>query len=334
MALSNSQFNAILREYERLQAENRRELRERREQVYERLPELRDLEKRVAVSALERFRKGVREGDPSVAAGFSREVSEIEAEKKRLLRSAGYPEDELEPRYHCKDCRDTGLLADGKKCHCFHSRAVNLLYARSNLEKLLERENFQSFSLDWYDDRQILNAIGMTERAWMKQVEARCQTYVKRFKEHRESILFQGNTGVGKTFLSNSIAKELIEQGYAVVYLTALELFDCLAKVRMEKTEELAVQELYEYIFSCDLLILDDLGTEVPNAFSASQLFYLINARLHAERGTVISTNLSLQKLRELYSDRTTSRIASEYDILMLYGGDIRAKKRMKEMGM
>ena len=85
---------------------------------------------------------------------------------------------------------------------------------------------------------------------------------------------------------------------------------------------------------SCDLLILDDLGTEVPNAFSASQLFYLINARLHAERGTVISTNLSLQKLRELYSDRTTSRIASEYDILMLYGGDIRAKKRMKEMGM
>lgn len=333
MALSNSQFQAILREYERVQAENRNALKKRKEEIYARIPELAKIEQQAAISALSRLKRGVRERDASVTSGFSEEIAEIERKKEKLLREAGYDKHALEMQYQCADCMDTGLI-EGKKCHCFHGRAVKMLYENSGLERVFQRGNFQNFSTEWYDDRRILDDVGMTERAWMEQIAARCKSYIEHFGERRESLLLQGNTGVGKTFLSNCIAKELLEQGYAVICLTAIELFDCLAKVRIEKTENLAFRELYEYIFNCDLLIVDDLGTEVPNAFSASQLFYLISTRLDGGAGTVISTNLSMRKLRDLYSDRTTSRITSGYDILMFYGDDIRARKRMKEMGI
>lgn len=333
MALSNSQFNAILREYERLQSENRSALQKRRKIVYERIPELKELEDQAALSAVRRLKRAVRSGDGGAVSGFSEEVAAIGRRRTELLLAAGFAADELEPRYHCPHCRDTGFI-DGRKCRCFHSRAVKLLYAQSGLDKIPEHERFENFSPEWYDDVRILPSVGVTERAWMKKIEARCRQYAGEFGERRESLLFQGNTGVGKTFLSNSIARELIAKGFAVVRLTALELFDCLAGVRIERTENPALRELYEYVFSCDLLVLDDLGTELTNAFSASQLFYLVDARLKQRKGTIISTNLSLQGLRDAYSDRTTSRITSGYDILMLYGGDIRAKKRMKEMGM
>ncbi|MGP1348376.1 MAG: ATP-binding protein [Stomatobaculum sp.] len=333
MALSNSQFNAILREYERIQSENRREWRERRAQVMAAVPELGALERKAAVSALDRLKKAVREGDGTAVGGFSEEVGEIERKKAELLHAAGFPPDALEMHYHCADCRDTGFI-EGEKCHCFHARAIKLLYAQAKLDRIMEKENFRKFSLDWYDDTRVITAIGMTERAWMRRIEEQCRRYAAEFSEKHGSILFQGNTGVGKTFLSNSIAKELIERGNSVIYLTAAEFFDCMAKVRIEKTEELTLRELYGYIFSCDLLILDDLGTEVTNTFSASQLFYMVNSRLNEQRGTVISTNLSMRMLRDTYSDRTTSRITSGYDILMLYGDDIRAKKRMKELGL
>ena len=146
------------------------------------------------------------------------------------------------------------------------------------------------------------------------------------------NILFQGNTGVGKTFLSNCIAKELIETGHSVIYLTAEELFECLAAVRIDKTEDLAKQELFGYIFSCELLIVDDLGTEGINSFTTSQFFYLVNRRLTEEKSTVISTNLSSRMLRDTYTERVTSRISSGYDVVMLYGDDIRRKKRLAEL--
>lgn len=333
MALSNSQFNAILREYERLQAENRREYAARRARVMQAVPELKQLDDRAAVSAMERLKRSVLGGDSFAVQGFSEEIGTIEEQKAALLKKAGFPPDALEPHYHCADCRDTGFI-EGQKCHCFHTRAIRLLYAQSHLDRIMERENFETFSLEWYDDSQVLNAIGMTERAWMRRIEERCRSFVENFPREHGSILFQGNTGVGKTFLSNSIAKELIERGQSVIYLTAAEFFDCMAKVRIEKTDDLKLQELYDYIFSCDLLILDDLGTEVVNTFSASQLFYLVNFRLNAQKGMVISTNLSMRMLRDSYSDRTTSRITSGYDILMLYGDDIRAKKRKRELGL
>ena len=331
MALSNSQYNAILREYERLQAEERRELAERREEVFRRIPELKELDRQAGLSAMDRFRRAVKSGTNDAVQGFSEEVRRIEEKKAQLIQKAGYPPDILLPRYQCGKCRDTGFV-DGRKCSCFQAKAIRLLYAQSNLDRIMEKENFRTFSLEWYDNERVINAIGMTERAYMERVLEICRNYVKNFRTSRGNILFQGNTGVGKTFLSNCIAKDLIEEGFSVIYLTAGELFDCLAEVRIDKTEDLAKKELFDYIFSCDLLLVDDLGTEAANTFTASQFFYLVNRRLNEERGTVISTNLSMRMMRDTYTERVTSRITSGYDIVMLYGVDIRLKKKLKEL--
>ena len=334
MALSNSQYNAVLREYERLQAEERQELAERRAAVFRKIPELEKLEKQAALSAMDRFRRAVGSGSAEdEVREFSGELRAIEARKAELLRRAGYPPDELEPRYRCGKCRDTGFV-DGKKCSCFETRAIRLLYAQSRLNRVLEDENFRNFSLDWYDGERVITALGMTERAYMEHVLGIVKDFVRNFDGggKTRNILFQGNTGVGKTFLSNCIAKELIETGHSVIYLTAEELFECLAAVRIDKTEDLAKQELFGYIFSCELLIVDDLGTEGINSFTTSQFFYLVNRRLTEEKSTVISTNLSSRMLRDTYTERVTSRISSGYDVVMLYGDDIRRKKRLAEL--
>ena len=154
MPLSNSQYNAIMREYERLQAESRRELKERKEKIYAAVPELRSLEKQAGISAMERFRAALNAGNRMPLEGFSGEIRDLEAEKLRLLRAAGYPADALEPRFHCPDCRDTGM-ADGQRCHCFQVRAAEILYSQSGLKRIMDRENFDRFSLELYDDQRV-----------------------------------------------------------------------------------------------------------------------------------------------------------------------------------
>jgi len=327
MALSNSQYNAIMREYERLQSEDRREFRERLEKLYQKVPELRSLEKQAGVSAANRFRKAVEKGDLNVTKGFSEEIREIEEKKKILLRENGFSAKDMEMHYKCPDCRDTGFV-NGEKCHCFQSKIIKLLYAQSNVDRITKEENFDSFFLDYYDNGKIIPGIGMSERAYMQKVLKLCREYTDQFKEEKGNILFLGNTGVGKTFLCNCIAGELLDKFYAVIYLTANELFECISKVRIDKTEDLSLKELYGYIFGCDLLIIDDLGTEMTNTWTASQFFSLINARLNDRKATVISTNLSMKSLRDIYSERVTSRITSGYSVIPLYGEDIRLKKK------
>ena len=325
MALSNSQYNAIMREYERLQAESRSELRARKEKIYAAVPKLRALELQAGNSAMERFRTALKTGNRAAVEGFSGELRDLEAEKRRLLAEAGYPADALEPRFRCPDCRDTGM-ADGQRCHCFKARAAELLYSQSGLRRIIERENFDRFSLELYDDQRVITKVGMTERAYMEKQLDRCRRYAAGFREKRENLLFRGNTGVGKSFLSHCIAKELIDQGFAVLYLGAAELFECMAAVSMDREEDLSRKEQYDLIFSADLLIIDDLGTEMMNSLTISQFFNLLNARDVPEKGTVISTNLSLTMLRDTYTERITSRILSGYSIIELYGDDLRRK--------
>ena len=325
MALSNSQYNAIMREYERLQAESRSELRARKEKIYAAVPKLRALELQAGNSAMERFRTALKTGNRAAVEGFSGELRDLEAEKRRLLAEAGYPADALEPRFRCPDCRDTGM-ADGQRCHCFKARAAELLYSQSGLRRIIERENFDRFSLELYDDQRVITKVGMTERAYMEKQLDRCRRYAAGFREKRENLLFRGNTGVGKSFLSHCIAKELIDQGFAVLYLGAAELFECMAAVSMDREEDLSRKEQYDLIFSADLLIIDDLGTEMMNSLTISQFFNLLNARDVPEKGTVISTNLSLTMMRDTYTERITSRILSGYSIIELYGDDLRRK--------
>ena len=326
MALSNSQYDAIMREYGRQQIENHHKLEERRKEIYARLPVVKQLEAEIAERSVACAKK-LLEGDKGVLDRLKEDLRDLREQKALIIRAAGYPDDYLELHYRCPDCRDTGLV-DGRKCHCFLQAQMKLLHAQSNLEDVLERENFKALSYEYYDDAEILPQLGITNAAYMRRVVAGCKAFVRDFDKKHDNLLFPGSTGVGKTFLTNCIARELMDDFHSVIYLTASDLFDVFSRNKFDYDNAEDMKDMYRFILDCDLLIIDDLGTELNNSFTSSQLFYCINERMNMSRSTIISTNLTLARLRDSYTDRVTSRIMSGYRIIPLYGGDIRLLKK------
>ena len=326
MALSNSQYDAIMREYGRQQIENHHKLEERRKEIYARLPVVKQLEAEIAERSVACAKK-LLEGDKSVLDRLKEDLKDLREQKSLIIRAAGYPDDYLELHYRCPDCRDTGLI-DGRKCHCFLQAQMKLLHAQSNLEDVLERENFNALSYEYYDDTEILSQLGITNAAYMRRVVAGCREFVRDFDKKHDNLLFTGSTGVGKTFLTNCIARELMDDFHSVIYLTASDLFDVFSRNKFDYDNAEDMKDMYRFILDCDLLIIDDLGTELINSFTSSQLFYCITERMNMSRSTIISTNLTLARLRDSYTDRVTSRIMSGYRIIPLYGGDIRLLKK------
>lgn len=325
MGLTNSQYDAIMRIYEQRQLHNKDILFARYEEVYRKIPELKKTDDAISSLGVAQARK-LLSGDEHAVEEFREQQKKLTLQKKALLTSNGYPEDYLEPIYQCSDCHDTGYIGN-QKCHCFQKAIIQLLYTQSNLQEILEKENFDTFSLSYYSNHYIDKKTGRSSLALMQDALAACHTFVNAFSTDFRNLFLYGSTGVGKTFLSHCIARELINKSYSVIYFTAFELFDIIAKYKFEKDETAGV--MYEHIFSCDLLIIDDLGTELTNSFTSSQLFLCLNERLLNRKSTIISTNLTLDSLVELYSERTFSRITSNYTMLRLTGDDIRIQKKL-----
>lgn len=322
MALSNSQYQAIMRIYNQRQLQNKREQDGRIREVFEKIPQVEALTDEITAAMAQAGRKMVM-GDPEGAAVMKGEAAMLKEQKRMYMERNGYPADYLEMKYRCPDCRDTGYR-DGKKCHCFKRIEIEILYDQSNIRDVLARENFDTLSMEYYDREKIDEKTGMTVLEYMTMVIEECKDYVQNFGEKKESILFTGSTGCGKTFLSNCIARELIRRGFSVVYLTATDMFDILSDSRFGNRDEDEAKDKAAYILDCDLLIIDDLGTELINTFTASQLFYCINERLNRKKGTIISTNLALNRMQDEFTERVTSRIMSQYRIFPLLGEDLR----------
>lgn len=326
MALSNSQYNAIMRVYNQRQLKNRHDQDERVRKVYEMIPQIQELEREISSRAVQSARR-LLDGDENAREGLKQQIEDLREQKEILLASHGLPKDYMEPHYTCSDCQDTGYIG-GRKCHCFKQEQIKLLYAQSNIDKIIETENFDTFSFEYFDNQEIVPELQMTVADYMKQVLVWCREFADNYKSEGGNLIFTGSTGVGKTFLTNCIARELINQFQSVIYLSANDLFDVFSKNKFSYEPEEEMRDMYQYILDCDLLIIDDLGTELNNTFVSSQLFYCINERLLRKKGTIISTNLSVTMLRDTYSDRVSSRIMSQYTIIPLYGDDIRTKKR------
>lgn len=326
MALSNSQYNAVMREYEQQQLQNRHDRERRVEEVYGKVPQIRELDQMIGAKAAACARR-VLDGDREARQKLREDLADLREQKQVLLAAGGFPPDYMEMRYRCPDCKDTGYV-DGRRCHCFERARIGILYAQSNIQEVLDRENFSTFRFDYYDDREPLPGLGMTERAYMRLVVKRCREFAAHYPENGSSILFTGSTGVGKTFLTNCIAKELIDRYMSVLYFSSHDLFETFSRYKFGRDAQEEDREACRHILDCDMLIIDDLGTELNNTFVSSQLFYCVNERINRNKGTIISTNLSMDMLRDAYSDRVTSRIMSSYATIPLYGGDIRMKKR------
>lgn len=326
MGLKNSQYQAIMREYEQKQARSRDILSRHYADVYTKSPEFKSLDESISILSVQ-YGKKLLNGDSNAVDSLKKELSILRKRKEELLDACGFPPDYLEPSYECPDCKDTGYIGN-QKCRCFKKAASHLLYEQSNLKKILKTENFDSFSLEYYSDNYIDPKSGRSSLAIMKDALAACQDFIRTFEQEHKNIFLYGSVGVGKTFLSNCIAKELMDAGFSVIYYSAPALFNVLAQSTFHK-DDTDAQNIYHYTFDCDLLIIDDLGTEFTNSFIASQLFTCINERLLGKKSTVISTNLSLDSLADLYTERSFSRITSNYIMLKLIGDDIRIKKKL-----
>lgn len=339
MAIDNSSYNAIMREYENIRANNRAAQVRRIEEVYEKIPEMKELNNSTGSVAVSRYKESLKSGKLSIN-DLKNDIDGIKNKKEELLLSAGFLKDYMEITYDCKDCKDTGYI-EGKKCHCLQLRIRKLLYAQSNLENILSKENFENFSFDYYDNKTILPGQNMTNAAYMEGVKRFCEKFADKYfkingsknavdtasdENDRRNIIFSGNTGVGKTYLSNCIAKVLLDRYYSVIYLSAKELFEALVKVKLEKSEDQKYLLLIEEVYESDMLIIDDLGTELSNHFTTTEFFHIINRRVNTEKSTIISTNLSLDEMRDIYSERVTSRIRKSFMYIRLFGNDIRAK--------
>lgn len=328
MPQDDMHYARILRGYEETRNRRLHEQKLRREAVYKKLPELAALDRQIAESSVSAARAAL-DGDPAPLNQLKENNLRISEKKQQILTAAGYPADYLELTYACADCKDTGFVGT-KKCHCFKQALTFALSEASTLPHLLEKENFDTFSFSYYDNMTADPHLQLTPRENMQRIVAAAKQYVEEFDTVSRSILIYGNTGVGKTFLTNCIAKALLDTAHHVVYMTSHGLFETFENHRFHHTEQTEDASLYQYIFDCDLLIIDDLGTELSNSFTNSMLYTCINERQLRGKSTVISTNLSLEQLRDCYSERIFSRITGNYTLWKLFGKDIRVLKRME----
>ncbi len=326
MALSNAQYDEIMRGYQNRQLHNRHLSQERFEEAYAKVPELKAINERIASLSVEAARKKLDDDNLSYNL-LKKQLSDLRNEKTALLKQNGLDSSYFEPVYTCKDCKDTGYM-EGKKCHCFKQAIINVVYSQSNIKEIINRENFSTFSYEYYSDDEINPTTGLSSLETVKHAVNKCNDFIDDFDNKPKNLLFYGDTGVGKTFLSNCVAKELLEKGYSVIYFTAFQLFDILSKGVFDRDADAIAA--HQNIFDCDLLIIDDLGTENSNSFTTSQLFLCVNERILRQKSTIISTNLDLIELKNNYSERTISRISSNYTVIKLFGDDIRFQKRMK----
>ena len=324
MALKNDQYNRILREYDERRLSNKYELDKRIQEAYQAIPQLKELEDELITLSAQSGRLALF-GNTEALDDLKDNTTRLRNQQRQLLLDNSYPEDYLHMQYHCIKCMDTGFVVNDK-CNCFKQAIADMIYEGSNIKSVLDRENFNSFSFKYYSDDYIDESIGMSPLSNMQKIVASCKSFIRHIDKKHDNLLFLGNTGVGKTFLANCIAKELLDRGYTVIYLTAFRLFDILEKYKFSKDAEnsLAASNQFEYILDCDLLIIDDLGTELSNAFTTSQLYLIINERLLRQKSTLISTNLSLDNLNTIYSERIYSRFISYYRLRRFVGEYIR----------
>ena len=327
--LQNAQYQEIMREYEKRQILNHDEEVRRKEEVFTKIPEYKHICELISHLSVNCAKERLNGGSGSLET-LKQEISTLIDRKKELLIQHGYKEDYLEPIYKCKDCKDTGYIGN-EKCHCLKQSIISQLYKQSNIKELLNKENFHNFSLELYREDFIDPATGKSAREVITEALNVAKDFISDFDKKFDNLFIYGDVGVGKTFLANCIAKEILAEGYSVLYFSAANFFNAIANGVFHKENPEAVY-LYDKIYDTDLLLIDDLGTEFGNSFGASQLFSILNERLLTEKSTIISTNLSLKSLKDMYTERCFSRITSNYKMIKLIGNDLRIAKKLSEM--
>lgn len=258
---------------------------------------------------------------------LNKKITNLKKERLSILESLGLDETCLEPKYSCKFCNDTGYINNTTMCNCLKQELINLAYNKSSINNL-KNENFNSFDFNKYSDKVNIEKykVNISPRENIKNILNISKNFIENFNDlNTKNLLFTGNTGLGKTFLSNCIANEVLKQNKTVLYQTAPIMLDTVIDYRFGKNDG----TIYNNILLSDLLIIDDLGTESINTMKHTELFTIINCRLLAKNTkTIISTNLNPNELFSMYDERLISRFAGYYNICKFFGEDIRIKNK------
>ncbi len=316
-------LSRVRREYETKYRTARDAADVRRAEVHTALPAVAEIDAELRLTGLSIMAAAMEAKDVDARIAEVREKNAaLRARRAILMTAAGYPHDYTEPHYDCPLCNDSGFIDTGM-CTCMRKQIIDETFRASGISELLRTQTFDAFDLSYYADDPHAHRR-------MTQILARIKQFAEGFRPgESESLVLFGGTGLGKTHLSSAAAATVIESGHDVVYVSAVGLmadfeFNRFGNRSTGPSDERTDTNRY---YDCDLLIVDDLGTEVTNQFSTSVLYDLINTRLCRHRATVISTNLSQEEFRRRYWDRITSRVLGEYTVLPFLGTDIRAQK-------
>ena len=321
MGYNQANYTRIRKEYETkyLRAHEAADLR--RSEALFAIPELAEIDRALGKTGLEIMNAAVCGGDlEAKIAEVRRENEALQQKKRALLVAHGFPADYTEVQYECPLCRDEGFY-EFKICTCMKKKLVEAAYESSGMAHLLRTQRFENFDLRYYDEDPRV-------AAHMKRVLEIVKAYAESFDPASPSnMIFMGGTGLGKTHLSTSVARAVIDKGHDVFYAGAITLISDFEVQRYGNSAGADTGLGTAQYFDCDLLIIDDLGTEVINQFTATVLYNVINTRLSRKKSTIINTNFSQDELRQKYADRITSRLFGEYRVIPFVGRDVRMGK-------
>ncbi len=325
MGYNKENFKRIRAEYETKTFVAQAAAEARREELYNTIPTLREMDQRLSSFGLRIMERALSNRDTQT------QIEQLRAENERirearaaLLNKFGYPADYTEPKYECAACADTGYVGI-RMCGCMRNRLIEAGMQSSGLSGLMSKQSFDNFSLEFYrTNEETYNRMANG----LRKVKEYAENFTtERGKMDPVNLFFYGGTGLGKTHLSTSVARKVIERGYDVFYNSAVGMISDFEQRRFGNAVAQGDGDRTDRYIECDLLIIDDLGTETVNQFTVSCLYHVINTRLNLQKPMLINTNLSGQELRKIYSDRITSRLTGEFFMIPFFGVDVRSQK-------
>lgn len=333
--MSTSTLKLLLKEWEQKKIKAEIDLEERKKDLYLRLPKLQEIDDEINKYALQTMKSLLITNSNESVDNLKQKINLLKAEKEKLLEKNNINNDFFKPNYDCSICNDTGYVFQNNKshlCNCIKQKIFDLEFNKSNICNV-SKENFSTFNLDFYSKEINLEKYKekISPRENILKIKEITDRFINNFDDPNEkNLLFTGNTGLGKTFLSNCIADELLKKGKTVLYQTSPNMLDAIINYKFDKPNSSC--DIYDNILNVDLLIIDDLGTECMNSMKFTELFNIINSRLLNQHNhitkTLISTNLTLKDLHENYDGRIFSRLIGHYNICKFFGDDIRFLKK------
>ncbi len=321
MIYSKNAENVVKEIFDRKQAKARFLLNAKREKVYTEIPEIKELEKEIASEGVKLAINSLKGMD----GGLEDKIKTLAEKRDSLLIKHGFSVDYMSDVYECNICKDTGYT-DGIMCDCMKKELRKQSISDSNIAPALMKISLNDFDINFYSDQK--DKDGNIPRTQMLYILEKCNDFIENFGESgNKNLLFIGNPGLGKTFLSSAIAREILDKGFCVVYYSAKQLLSMITDYDFGRIPE--KRENYDLAYNSDLLIIDDLGSEQQTAQSAASLFDVINTRMLNGKSIIINTNLAAKDLQTAYSDRIFSRL-TEFEILKFIGMDIRKMKLTK----